>query len=1101
MARAADGQDPDVGRKARLGPFRIERLLGAGGMAEVWAARHEADGTPVAVKILTRRGTGEMFLAAFAHEVQAAASLDHPAITAVYDHGVVTARAWADSGGDLPQGNPWLAMELVGGGTASRLRDGVTWDNLRPLLEGTLAGLAHAHARGVVHRDIKPGNLLLDLDRRVKLTDFGLAHALDGDGAGPTDADFVGTPRYMAPEQIECRWRDFGPWTDLYALGATAWALIAGQPPWSGSLEDVLAGHLAGRLPRLRPLQDMPDGLEPWLRRMLARRPEDRFRTAADAARALERLGGAPSPPGLPERWSRRPPRDRNLLGVGLGLYGQRAVGLVGREAERTALWQALRDVETSGRARLLLLEGPAGCGKTALARWLGEQAEELGAARLVRASHGEPASPADGLGALVLRLLRGHGLDRRALVERAGRLVDGEEEARAVAELAVPSADDDPTGLGVRFSGPAERHAVLRRLLERLADDRPLVLLVDDLPLSADAIGFLAHVLLHRSLRPAPLLVLATARSETLAARPDRAGRIDELLELDGTARLELDLLGREERAALVRELLGLDPSLAAQVEERSGGNPLFAVQLVADWVQRRLLVAGPAGFRLAEGAAPGLPTSLLEVWAARLEALVGDEGSTGRALELAAVLGVEVERDEWVAACARAGLPLPEAAVEELLRLRLATPGGAPRSWAFVHGMLREALLLRAERGGRLARWHGLCADLMADRPEAVVRRARHLLAAGRRGEAVAPLAGAVIDLLLAGEFGLAQELHELRERALTELAVPPEDPRRAWSALLSARLLRRTGAIEEARRRGLLAVRLASGTGDAGLLAEALAAAGTACVAAGALDEGLALLEEGRDVVALGGDARLRAAFANNLSFTSLRAGRLHQAKARAREAVLAAEEAGDLFRVAQGYGLLARVALREDRLDEAAWLIREARLRYERLGARWGLATATNTLGEVLRLQGDLEGAAAAFGESARRYDACGSGDAVFPTMNLGDTLARAGRHRRSLDLLVEVEAGLGEAGRRGLLAACRTILLMPLAALDRWMAYDATLAGALQGLEATGLVDIDVARSAERAAEVCEQAGQPARAARARGLADDQWRRLGREDRS
>ena len=145
----------------------------------------------------------------------------------------------------------------------------------------------------MIHRDLKPANVLVrqtDGDLWVQLTDFGLAHAA---GGGPDEALGGGTPSYMAPEQFVGTWREVGPWTDLYALGCLGWALAHGAPPWGAArtVDEKRRQHLREALPRLEPVVAVPVGFEAWLRRLLQKAPEDRFRSAADAAWALAQLG------------------------------------------------------------------------------------------------------------------------------------------------------------------------------------------------------------------------------------------------------------------------------------------------------------------------------------------------------------------------------------------------------------------------------------------------------------------------------------------------------------------------------------------------------------------------------------------------------------------------------------------------------------------------------------------------------------------------------------------------------------------------------------------------------------------------------------------
>jgi eukaryotic-like serine/threonine-protein kinase len=209
-----------------LGPFALRAPLDRGGMGVVWRAVHEASDVPVAIKLIPmpERGAGTRVR----DEVRATAALDHPGIVALLDHGEVDTDAL-----DVPRGSLWLAMELVSGGSLVPWLDDLSWEATRRVLLALLDALAHAHARGVVHRDLKPANVLVagSDDRRpgLRLTDFGIAAVLDAQGAIGQPA---GTLHYMAPEQILGHWREYGPWTDLYALGVLAWRITTGRTPY-----------------------------------------------------------------------------------------------------------------------------------------------------------------------------------------------------------------------------------------------------------------------------------------------------------------------------------------------------------------------------------------------------------------------------------------------------------------------------------------------------------------------------------------------------------------------------------------------------------------------------------------------------------------------------------------------------------------------------------------------------------------------------------------------------------------------------------------------------------------------------------------------------
>jgi eukaryotic-like serine/threonine-protein kinase len=200
-------------------------------MGQVWRAVHRPTGHPAAVKLLLDPHQSDN-VRSFEAEIAAFAALEHPHIVRILDQG----RSEEVLHG-IPAGAPWLAMELLGGGTAQTIgRDGLQWTALRTVLVQVLDGLAHAHARGLVHRDVKPANILLDDGPypRWKLGDFGLAQSR---GRSVLQA---ATVAYASPEQLARR--DQGPASDLFSLGAVAWRLSTAQAS-RGGCEPFFRSH------------------------------------------------------------------------------------------------------------------------------------------------------------------------------------------------------------------------------------------------------------------------------------------------------------------------------------------------------------------------------------------------------------------------------------------------------------------------------------------------------------------------------------------------------------------------------------------------------------------------------------------------------------------------------------------------------------------------------------------------------------------------------------------------------------------------------------------------------------------------------------------
>ncbi len=299
----------------RAGSFDVLKPAARGGMARVWFGRHRLHGTEAAIKVLPAGADDASLRRRLRAEVRALAGLDHPRVASVLDTGTIDARAEAASEGEVRAASPWLAMTWLPEGDLWRLPLPQPWPVVRALLLDVLEALAHAHARGVIHRDIKPGNILLRAEGdgvRAVLTDFGIAQVLDGAGE-QTETRIVGTPAYMAPEQIRGRWRDVGPWTDLYALGCVAWHLATGAPPFVAErLIEVTSKHLFEAPPALGPGVAPP--FAEWLRRLLRKDPTRRFDRAADAAAALSACGPADDGPRAVREALRAAPRPAEAV-------------------------------------------------------------------------------------------------------------------------------------------------------------------------------------------------------------------------------------------------------------------------------------------------------------------------------------------------------------------------------------------------------------------------------------------------------------------------------------------------------------------------------------------------------------------------------------------------------------------------------------------------------------------------------------------------------------------------------------------------------------------------------------------------------------------
>jgi tetratricopeptide (TPR) repeat protein len=1149
-----------------LGPFDLVKPIGEGGMGVVWRGEHRRQGVSVAVKAMTGQTTRDArYARAFRNEVRAVAGLDHPGIVQVYDFGAISDEADRLSHGRLKSGFPYLVMELVEGGSLRGRDVALTWPVLRAVLLSLLDALGHAHAHGVIHRDLKPENVLWGGGPwDVKLTDFGVAHALDmeePDQRARPEGSMMGTPSYMAPEQIEGRWRDHGPWTDLYAIGCVAWELTTGLPPYGrGPVRRILSAHLTLPPPLLAPRFPVPRDFEPWLRRLLEKDHHRRFMRAADASAVLREMalaetdraadaGGdaaehspvafaatatiAPAPevyddlPGLgyldlstmplPNTRAPMPPDWRSresaadavrLLDVGLGLYGIRAIPLVGRNDERDALWAALREVDAAGTARGIVLRGPTGYGKSRLAEWLSVRAHETGAATILRAIHGPTPGASHGIGPMLGRHLRCLGLTRSEALSRCETelrhlSIDDPDEAAGVVELLSPtSGQSKESTRRIRFRSPQEGYNLLRRLLEKQTAERPVILWLDDVQWGLASLNFAAHLLA----RPdrLPVLVVMTVRDEALSERVAEAEVLAALLQRPECRALEVGPLEAGARPALMQALLGLDDELAARVDERTAGNPLFAVQLVGDWVQRGILVPGPRGFTLRYGARADLPDNLHEVWSTRVGRLLEHQAAPAEAALLAAaVLGAEVDMAEWRAVCGLLATEASFALVEELLAQRLARcgPEGPEVRWAFQHGMLRETLERRARELGRLSEIHGACAHMLESvaGQHVAERRGRHLLAAGEPEAALEPLLQGARERIDAGDYGMAEALLIERERAMAELGVHEEDVRWGEGWLVFARLARLRGRYDDAGRWARRATLGARWEAWAPIRAQAFLEMGRLDEHQGSLDSAWKWLQRAERLARQRGDRSVLAQVRHVMGNILLTRG-AHEV---AERAYRMAREDYESARDEEGVGAcsvgLGRLAKQAGRLDEAVEHFRDARARLDAVGVRLAVAVCENELGELARLRGDLEAAERHCREALQRNLAMGAGGAAFPRVNLGLILMARERGEEARRELLAALATFEQQGRRALMGAVHACLLPCCVMTGDLPAFDHHLTEGMAHLAETGLSDVDVARCADKAATLLVALGEPARARDSLALARAQWLALQRPD--
>jgi len=334
--------------------YRIERELGRGGMATVFLADDLKHGRKVAIKVMQPQLAAEIGQDRFLREIEIAARLTHPHILPLFDSGAI-------------EGQVFYVMPYIEGESLRTLLDRekqLGLDEALRLTREVASGLGHAHHHGLVHRDVKPENLLL-ADGMALIADFGVARTVRGAAASPSDATaplhtdagaVIGTPRYMAPEQA--KGEDVDGRSDIYALGCVLYEMLAGTPPFTAATHEALLRMQMLSEPRpvteFRP--NVPPAIAAAVARALQKPPGDRFPTMAQFAEALVMSGGATPTPAAEVQHTATPnnlPKERSRF--------------IGREKELAECARILAET------RMLTLTGVGGSGKTRLGLRLAE--------------------------------------------------------------------------------------------------------------------------------------------------------------------------------------------------------------------------------------------------------------------------------------------------------------------------------------------------------------------------------------------------------------------------------------------------------------------------------------------------------------------------------------------------------------------------------------------------------------------------------------------------------------------------------------------------------------------------------------------------------
>ncbi|MEQ9319705.1 MAG: protein kinase, partial [Polyangiaceae bacterium] len=805
---------------------------------------------------------------------------------------------------------------------------------------------------------------------------------------------------------------------------------------------------------------------------------------STDAATLVER-SVAP----MPDNWRRDDrPTGQARLGAGLGLFGLRSPPLVDRDDERERLWSTLRRVFVERSPRAVVIRGAAGNGKTRLVQWIGERAHEVGAANILRAHYTSMGGSADGIEPMLARYFRVQGLTAEAMrthVEQCLLRHGSTEPYLADAICAELSENLQAVGEPVRKAD--DRLRVVLRAIEGLAQLRPVMIHLDDAQWGQQAIRLTRTILLE-SRDEAPIMVVLTVRDEALVAGSPQAEALDTLMSMTDVEGIELTKLPEADHRRLVDELLGHpDEALVDRVVTRTRGNPLFAVQLIEDWIDRNLLRSEEAGVTLQRRGSDTLPDDIHALCEARIaRALGGRPAADQTALELAALLGGTIDELEWRAVCDTAHSKPSANLLDALSRQGLLEPSLG--TWRFAHGVVQESLCRFIAAEGRWQRHHRVIAETLRavhqERTAEVSERiAYHLVEAGMLQDAPPPLLRAARLRRIEGEYEQAQAALANRDGLMDRLRIPAEDPRRAEGDLLSVRLDLDRGRADAAERLATLVAERARAHRWPSLEARAQLRLGD--VAAMRTDYEPAITHYGQALaaaIALGdrrAEIEARAGVAEVHYYRGDRQ-RAHDAYA---ENLTAAVRLGDELLIADAHWGLGYVALWRGDHDQAHHHFEQMRELLTRRGGAFRLADAFNALGEVARLRDRLAEAERCYVEALRLNEAYGTRGGLVNRLNI--VLLRLSQDTPEA-LEPRISLLLTEATRvdhHGVMGSLLCNQLWVLAKLERWSRWDESLHQLEALLERWGITDGDFATGLTRAVETVVALGQPERAAR------------------
>jgi predicted ATPase/class 3 adenylate cyclase len=868
------------------GRYSVDRFLGEGGKKRVYLARDTRLNRDVAIALIKSDGLDASGLARVRREAQAMGELgDHPHVVTIFDVAE-------------EEGHVYIVSQyMAGGDLEARLQSAedhrLSLDETLGVAEQICQALEHAHARGLIHRDLKPGNVWFGEDGSAQLGDFGLAVSLDRSRL-TQEGMIVGTVAYMPPEQALGRALDTR--SDLYALGALLYEMATGRPPFLGDdAVGIISQHINTQA--VAPSWHNPAAapLDALVQRLLAKAPEDRPAAASDVRAQLRAIR---------DRAARASAETTSPV-VTTGLQGVEWGVFIGRHEEMNQLRAALEDT-LSARGQLVMLVGEPGIGKTRMAEEFGVYAGLRGARVLTgRCYEGEFALPYRPFVACFRDYARAH--EDAELREQLGS--GAPEIAKLVSEVRERFPD-------LPEAAPLESDAERLRLFESVASFlrgaaavQPLVLVLDDIHW-ADKPTLLLLQYLARSMASERVMLVGAYRDVELERTHPLAEMVAGMRREANYRRVLLRGVSQDDVVTLLKTLdpsadaTGRREAFAAAIYQETEGNPFFIREVLAHLVEEGKLYRedGRWTSNVTSVSDLGIPEGVREVVGRRLSRL--SEGCN-RLLTLASTM---TDGFSWEAL--RAITSEDDAALLELLEEALTARVVVERRdkagvYDFTHALIRQTLydelstprrvLLHRQIGEALERLYA------ANLEPHFAELARHFYQAAPGGDVdkaigYARRAGDRAAGLMAHEDAASH--YEIALQALD--LKQPEEPRRRFDLLMAlGDAYTRADVPERAASVTEQAVELADSIGDAALRADAAIAYSRAISRGPQTGTGRATPAVERALVAIGeDDPSRRARLLVELAISLMNADTVEGRISRREERRAAAEEAREI-----------------------------------------------------------------------------------------------------------------------------------------------------------------------------------------------------------